>query len=246
VLECDPEGEHFHMFSLHYSGYDRRNSDAGRCNYLPVNLGEIPDYYRRFIKPVDIVVLKTCPMDEAGYFNFSGTNMWHRAAIERAKMVIVEVTRGLPYCFGDQNGVHVGEVDYVIEGDHLPAAELPNPPPCDVDRSVARRIAGEVEDGACLQIGIGAMPNAVCGLLMESQVRDVGVHTEMLVDGIIDLYKAGRVSGARKNLDPGKVTYSFLRSARAACTRPSTAIRISAVVPWISPTCLTTSCATME
>ena len=215
VLECDPEGEHFHMFSLHYSGYDRRNSDAGRCNYLPVNLGEIPDYYRRFIKPVDIVVLKTCPMDEAGYFNFSGTNMWHRAAIERAK---IGDRRGDPrtaLLFRRPKWSPCRRSRLRHRGRSSAAAELPNPPPCDVDRSVARRIAGEVEDGACLQIGIGAMPNAVCGLLMESQVRDVGVHTEMLVDGIIDLYKAGRVSGARKNLDPGKVTYSFALGSRS-------------------------------
>src|ERR1039457_4370949 len=75
VLEADPAGEHFFWFSLHFSGYDRKQHDAGRCNYLPLNLGELPDYYRRFIDPVDIVILKTSPMDEQGYFNFSATNM---------------------------------------------------------------------------------------------------------------------------------------------------------------------------
>ena len=118
VLEADPAGEHFFWFSLHFSGYDRKQHDAGRCNYLPLNLGELPDYYRRFIDPVDIVILKTCPMDEDGYFNLSVANLWHRAIIERAKVVIVEVTRGLPYVFGEQNAVHVSEVDYIIEGDH--------------------------------------------------------------------------------------------------------------------------------
>ena len=98
-----------------------------------MNLGEVPDYYRRFIDPVDIVMLKTCPMDEHGYFNFGVANLWHRAVIERAKMVIVETCRGLPYVYGEQNGVHVSEVDYVIEGDDAPAPELPNPPPSDVD-----------------------------------------------------------------------------------------------------------------
>ena len=214
VLECDPEGEHFFMFNLHFSGYDRQKSDAGRCHYLPVNLGEIPDYYRRFIDPVDLVVIKTCPMDEQGYFNFSVTNLWHGAVIERAKMVIVEVTRGLPQVHGHQNGVHVSDVDYVIEGDHLPPGELANPPPTEVDRQVARRIAAEIEDGACLQIGIGGMPNAVCVSLLESGVRDLGVHTEMLVDGIADLYQAGRVGGSRKALDPGKIVYSFALGSR--------------------------------
>jgi acyl-CoA hydrolase len=209
VVEADPDGRHVFWFSLHFSGYDRKQHDAGRCNYVPVNLGEIPDYYRRFIDPVDIVILKTCPMDQNGYFNFSAANLWHGAVIERAKMVIVETTRGHPYVHGERTGVHVNDVDYIIEGDDAPAAELPNPPPSDIDRAVARLIAAEVEDGACLQIGIGGMPNAVCALLLESGVRDLGVHTEMLTDGLVDLYKAGRVTGTRKTLDPGKIVYTF-------------------------------------
>jgi acyl-CoA hydrolase len=209
VLESDPEGRHFLMLSLHYSGYDRRQSDAGRCYYLPVNLGEIPDYYRRFIEPVDIVILKVCPLDEQGYFNFSATNLWHNAVIERARTVIVEVTRGLPYAHGVSNGVHVSEVDYIIEGDHELPAELRNPVAQEIDRAVARSIAAEIEGGACLQIGIGSMPNAVCALLLESGVRDLGVHSEMLVDGLLDLYKAGRITGLRKELDRGQIVYSF-------------------------------------
>jgi acyl-CoA hydrolase len=214
VLEADPEGNHIFWFSLHFSGYDRKKHDAGRCNYIPVNLGEIPDYYRRFMDAVDIAILKTCPMDENGYFNFSAANLWHRAVIDRAKTVIVETNRRLPYVYGEQTGVHVSEVDYIIEGDDAPAPELPNSPPCEIDRAVARLIAAEVEDGACLQIGIGGMPNAVCALLLESDVRDLGVHTEMLTDGIADLYKAGRITGSRKTLNPGKIVYTFALGSR--------------------------------
>jgi acyl-CoA hydrolase len=209
VAECDSEGDCFFLFSWHFSGYDRKKHDAGRCNYMPVNLGEVPDYYRRFLAPVDIAILKTCPMDEKGYFNFSASNIWHRAVVESARIVIVEVSRHLPYAYGDQNGVHVTEVDYIVEGDDQPAPELPNPEPSEVDRAVARLIAAEIEDGACLQIGIGGMPNAVCGLLLESGVRDLGVHTEMLTDGIADLYKAGIVTGSRKILDSGRIAYTF-------------------------------------
>jgi acyl-CoA hydrolase len=209
VAECDAEGDCFFLFSWHFSGYDRKKHDAGRCNYMPVNLGEVPDYYRRFLAPVDIAILKTCPMDEKGYFNFSASNIWHRAVVESARIVIVEVSRHLPYAHGDQNGVHVTEVDYIVEGDDQPAPELPNPEPSEVDRAVARLIAAEIEDGACLQIGIGGMPNAVCGLLLESGVRDLGVHTEMLTDGIADLYKAGIVTGSRKILDSGRIAYTF-------------------------------------
>ena len=215
VLECDPEGRHFHLFSWHFSGYDRRQHDAGRCNYLPLNLGEVPDYYRRFLDPVDVAIFKTCPMDENGFFNFSAANLWHRAVIERARVVVLEVTRGLPYVCGHENAVHVSEVDYIIEGDHQPAAELPNPPPSEIDRAVARQIAAQIEDGACLQIGIGGMPNAVCSLLLESGVRNMGVHTEMLTDGIVDLYKAGRITGSRKALDPGKIVYTFALGSSA-------------------------------
>ena len=214
VLDADPDGEHVYWFSLHYSGYDRKKHDAGRCNYIPVNLGEIPDYYRRFMAPVDIVILKTCPMDENGFFNFSAANLWHRAIVERARMVIVETTRGLPYVHGEATGVHVSEVDYVIAGDDQPAPELPNPPPGDVDRAVAHHIMSEIDDGACLQIGIGGMPNAVCTQLLESGVRDLGVHTEMMTDGIADLYKAGRITGSRKTLNPGKIVYTFALGSR--------------------------------
>ncbi|MFO1007991.1 MAG: acetyl-CoA hydrolase/transferase C-terminal domain-containing protein [Planctomycetaceae bacterium] len=214
VLEQDPEGDHFHWFSWHFSGYDRKQHDKSRCNYLPLNLGEAPDYYRRFIDPVDIVILKTCPPDQDGFFNFGPTNMWHRAIVERARMVIVEITRGLPYVFGENNGVHLSEVDYIIEGDHAPAPELPNPPPSEVDRAVAQRIAAEIEDGACLQVGIGGMPNAVCGLLLESGVKDLGVHTEMLTDGIFRLYQAGIITGKEKALDPGKIVYTFAVGSR--------------------------------
>jgi len=209
VLDADPDGEHVYGFSLHFSSYDRKKHDEGRCHYVPVNLGEIPDYYRRFMAPADIVVLKTCPVDENGCFNLSAANLWHRAIVERARTVIVETSRRLPYVFGEQTGIHLSEVDFVIEGDDGALPELPNPPVRDVDAAVGRLIASEIEDGDCLQIGIGAMPNAVCALLLESGVRDLGVHTEMMMDGLVDLYKAGRISGARKQLNPGKLVYTF-------------------------------------
>jgi acyl-CoA hydrolase len=209
VIEVDPEGEHFHLFSWHFSGYERRKHDAGRCNYTPLNLGEVPDYYRRFLDPIDIAILKTCPMDDGGYFNFGPANLWQRAVIERAKLVIVEVNRQMPYAFGKDNGVHASEVDFIIEGDDQPCAELPNPEPSEIDRMVAQRITAEVEDGSCLQIGIGGMPNAVCCLLLEAGVKDLGIHTEMMTDGLALLYRSGRVTGSQKRLDPGKVVYTF-------------------------------------
>jgi acyl-CoA hydrolase len=209
VLEADPQREHFQWYNWHFGGYDRKKHDAGLCHYIPCNLGEIPDYYRRFIEPPDIVVLKTRDVDANGFFNLSVSNLWHRAITARAKIVVVEVSEGLPYLYGVDNGLHVSEVDYVIEGDPGLPPELPNPSPCDADRAVARLIAAEIGDGACLQVGIGGMPNAVCSLLLESGVGSLGVHTEMLTDGLIDLYKGGFITGAAKTLDPGKIVCSF-------------------------------------
>ena len=207
--ELDPEDRSFHHFSWHMGGYDRRKSDLGRCHYIPCNLGEIPDYYRRFLTPVDIAILRVAPMDASGFFNFGTLNIWHRAVVEAARTVIVVESERTPFVDGVANGVHESEVDYVIPGDQAPLTELPNPPPTEVDRAVARLIAAEVEDGSCLQIGIGAMPNAVCSLLAESGLKDLGVHTEMMTDGILDLHLAGRVTGARKQIDPGKIIFSF-------------------------------------
>jgi acyl-CoA hydrolase len=215
ALEADPEGRHVQMISLHFSGYDRKLHDAGRCHYLPVNLGEIPDYYRRFIDPVDIVILKCCPMDAEGFFNFSGANLYYRAFIERARLVIVETSTTLPYAHGVANGIHVSEVDYVIEGDNAPVPTLPNLAATPEDEAVARLISGEIEDGACLQIGIGATPNAVCGLLAESGVKDLGIQTEMLSDALVELYRKGLATGARKALDPGKLVYTFALGSEA-------------------------------
>ena len=214
VLEADPNGDHVFWFSTHFSGYDRRKHDQGVAHYLPVHLGEIPDYYRRFIDPVDIAVFKTAPMDANGFFNFGPSNLWMRALVERAKVVIVEECAALPYVMGEGTGVHISEVDFILNGDNQAMAELPKPVITDVDRAVARLIAAEIEDGACLQIGIGGMPNAVCGLLAESSVQDLGIHTEMMTDGIVDLYRAGRITGAKKQLNTGKMVCTFSLGAQ--------------------------------
>ncbi len=209
VLESDPRGAHFHWLTWHFGGYERAKSDAGVCTYIPCNLGELSDYYRRHLEPIDIVVLKLRPPDANGFFNFGPTHGWQRTLVERARTLIVETSTAVPFVYGPDNGVHMSEVDFIIEGDNAPLAELHSPPVTDVDYAVARLIASEVEDGACLQIGIGGMPNAVCSLLLEAGAKDLGVHTEMLTDGLIELYRAGVATGARKQLDPGKAAFTF-------------------------------------
>lgn len=213
-LEADPQCQNFVPVSWHFSGYDRAKLNGQSGYYVPMNLGEGPDFYRRLIEPVEIAIIKVCPMDAGGYFNFGPTNLWHRAMIEHAQIVIVEISKGIPYTYGIDNGVHRSEVDYIIEGDDMPAAELLNPPATDVDRLVARHVANEIGDGCCIQIGIGAMPNAVCSMMLDSGVKDIGVHTEMLTDGLIELYKAGRITGARKALFPSKLAFTFALGSR--------------------------------
>lgn len=110
-IDADAAGESIHMINLHFSGYDRMLGDAGRGHYMPVNLGEIPDYYRRFIDPVDIVVIKARPADAEGMLNFGPSNLYYRAFIERARCVIIETSTTIPHAHGIDNGVHISEVD---------------------------------------------------------------------------------------------------------------------------------------
>ena len=209
VLEADPTGGHFHWLSWHFSGYDRKQADAGRGTYIPMNFGEAPDYYRRFVEPSDIAVIKTCPVDKDGNFNYSVSGTYLEAMLERAKTAIVETSETLPWAHGPLNGIHELQVDYVIDGESAPPPAIANPLATEIDRKIATHIAAEIEDGACIQIGVGGMPNAVCTILKEAGIRNLGVHTEMSVDGIMELYEAGLITGARKLTDPGKMVYTF-------------------------------------
>jgi acyl-CoA hydrolase len=208
VIEVDPEQQHFHVENWHFSTYDRRQFDRGLVSYVPFNFGEGPRLYREFLE-VDLVILKTAPMDAHGYFNFGPCTTYHRAICDTARRIIVETCAHVPIAHGVENVVHIDEVDGVIEGDDRPLPELPPAPITDIDRTVASYIVNEVEDGSCLQIGIGGMPNAVCSALAQSSARDLGIHTEMFVDGMIDLIEAGKVTGRHKQTYRGKVIYSF-------------------------------------
>lgn len=207
--EADPEGAHVLSASWHFSGYDRRQFDAGRCSYIPLNLGEWPDLYRRFVERVDIAVFQVCPKDADGNYNFSISASYLRSLVEKANVVIVEVNPALPYCFGPDNAVHESEVDFVIDVPALPAAELPSATSSEVDLAIARLVAAEIRDGDCLQLGIGGLPNAVGRAIADAGVKDLGVHTEMMVEGLVELVKAGVANGARKQIDMGKAVYAF-------------------------------------
>jgi len=209
VLDADSEGEHFLWFNWHFSSYDRRQHDAGRCNYIPMNFGEAPGYYRRFIDPIAVACFKTAPIDDRGFFNLGCSTTYLRAVCERSRIIVLESCQAMPRVPGPDNAIHASGVDYVIDGGAGPLPEIPPGKVGETERQVARLIAAEIDDGACLQIGIGGMPNAVCSLLREANVRHLGIHTEMLVDGIAELIEAGIVDNSCKQIDTGRTVFSF-------------------------------------
>ena len=211
VFEREDAGEHFCWNSWHMSGIERKYISRGFAYYSPIRYSELPRYYRDSIQPDDVVMLMVAPMDKHGYFNF-GPNASHLTAMcETSKKIIVEVNENMPRCLGGfENGVHISDVTYIVEGDNPPIGELGGGGPAtDVDKAVAKLIVDEIPNGACLQLGIGGMPNAVGSLIAESDLKDLGVHTEMYVDAFVDIAKAGKINGSNKNIDRFRQTYGF-------------------------------------
>ena len=211
VFEREDAGEHFCWNSWHMSGIERKYISRGFAYYSPIRYSELPRYYRDSIQPDDVVMLMVAPMDKHGYFNF-GPNASHLTAMcETSKKIIVEVNENMPRCLGGfENGVHISDVTYIVEGDNPPIGELGGGGPAtDVDKAVAKLIVDEIPNGACLQLGIGGMPNAVGSLIAESDLKDLGVHTEMYVDAFVDIAKAGKINGSKKNIDRFRQTYGF-------------------------------------
>jgi butyryl-CoA:acetate CoA-transferase len=211
VFEREDAAEHFCWNSWHMGGIERKLISRGCSFYSPIRYSELPRYYREHIEPDDVVMIVTTPMDAHGFFNF-GPNASHlMAAIERAKTVIVEVNKNMPRCLGGfESEIHISKVDYIVEGDNPAIGELPaGGPATEIDKKVAKLIVDEIPNGACLQLGIGGMPNAVGALIAESDLKDLGVHTEMYVDAFVDIAKAGKITGAKKNIDRFRQTYAF-------------------------------------
>ena len=156
-------------------------------------------------------MIQVAPMDKYGYFNF-GPNTSHLSALcDVADTIIVEVNEKMPRCLGGfEEGIHVSDVDFIVEGDNPEIGELgAEVPATEVDEKVARLIIDEIPNGACLQMGIGAMPNAVGAMIADSDLKDLGVHTEMYIDAFVDIAKNGKITGLKKSIDKGRQTYSF-------------------------------------
>lgn len=211
VFERVDAGEHFSWNSWHMSGIERKLINRGCAYYAPIRYSELPRYYRDSDTPDDVAMFQVAPMDAHGFFNF-GPNASHLGAMcETAKHIIVEVNENMPRCLGGTEcGVHISDVTYIVEGENPPIGELgAGGPATDVDKAVAKLIVDEIPNGACLQLGIGGMPNAVGSLIAESDLKDLGVHTEMYVDAFVDIARAGKINGSRKNIDRFRQAYAF-------------------------------------
>lgn len=211
VFEREDAGEHFSWNSWHMSGIERKLISRGCAYYAPIRYSELPRYYRDTEYPDDVAMIQVAPMDKHGYFNF-GPNASHFSAMcETAKHVIVEVNENVPICLGGtENVIHISKVDAIVEGANPPMNEMgAGGPATEVDKKVAELIVSQIPNGACLQLGIGGMPNAVGSLIAESDLKDLGVHTEMYVDAFVDIAKAGKITGANKNIDRFRQVYGF-------------------------------------
>jgi butyryl-CoA:acetate CoA-transferase len=209
VVKADPSREHFVLGDYHFGNVSRRLHDNNLCNYIPITYHQSPRIIKKYVD-VDVFFLVTGPMDPRGFFNYGMANSVTPAVLSKARKVVVEVNRNVPTCLGgNQESIHISRVDHVVEGSDAPLAEIKQAPPGETDHMIAMRIMGEIEDGCCLQLGIGGLPNVIGSLIARSDLKDLGVHTEMLVDSFVDLYNAGKVTGARKNIDTYKMSYTF-------------------------------------
>lgn len=211
IFKIDNPVEHLTWNSWHMGGIERKAAAQGFSFYAPIRYSELPRYYRESQTPPDIAIFQVAPMDSHGYFNFGPSASHLAAACEMAKTIIVEVNQNMPRCIGGfEEGIHISKVDMIVEGDNPSIAEMGGGAAAtEVDEAVAKLIVEEIPDGACLQLGIGGMPNAVGSLIAKSDLKNLGVHTEMYVDAFVDIAKAGKINGSMKNIDKGRQTYAF-------------------------------------
>lgn len=215
VFKVDTEGKHASWHTWHASGIGRKLIDQGLGFYIPMRYSELPRHYRETAPKPNVVMLQVTPMDKHGYFNFGPSASHLAACIEQADIVIVEVNKNIPRCLGGFGAdVHITQVDMVVEGENPALVEIPSAQISPEDEAVAKLIVEEIGDGACLQLGIGGMPNAVGSFIAKSDLKDLGVHTEVYVDAFVEMTLAGKVSGKYKQLNKGRQTYSFAMGSK--------------------------------
>ncbi len=213
TVEHDP-GHSFTYNAWHCSALDRRYLDQGLAFHTPMLFRQCGSYYRKGYAPVDVAMVTVAPMDEEGYFSFGLTNCAQRELLDAAKTIVLEVNPHMPVTRGIANDrIHIREADAVVECD-LPIPTVPSPVATELDRRIAEHLLPCIPSGTTLQLGIGGIPNAIGTLIAESDVRDLGMHTELMSDGYLALYKAGKITNRRKPLQTGKGVFSICNGSR--------------------------------
>ena len=208
---ADPKLEHVMYNDWHFSPASRKLCDAGLCRYVPMNYHAGPETIRRgLIDRINVAMLMVSPPDDQGYVSLGTSSSITPTYIQNARYIIAEVNESVPRTFcDDATKVHVSQIDCFVQGPNRPLIEVPTPPPTPVDEKIAELVVSLVSDGACIQLGIGSMPNAVGELIAQSGLKDLGVHTEMLCDAYVAMAEAGCITGRYKTTDPGKIVYTF-------------------------------------
>ena len=202
---------HFRHNSLFVGSADREAVNSGRADYVPVFLHEIPGLFYTKLLPLDVTILHATMPDEHGFMSLGTEVLASRAALENSKTVIVQVNDKMPRTLGD-SFVHISAVHKIVEvSETLPI--LVKKGYTEIERKIGEHIGALVEDGSTLQLGIGGIPDAVLVALRDK--KDLGIHTEMISDGVKEGIEAGFITGAKKTLHPGKVIGTFILGSQA-------------------------------
>jgi acyl-CoA hydrolase len=196
---------HFRHNSLFVGPADRKAVNEARADYVPVFLHQIPRLFSDKVVPLDVAMVMVSPPDEHGFMSVGVETLACMSACRHAKKVVVQVNEKMPRILGD-TFLHVNRVDAIVEHTE-PLPELQPRPSTEIEKQIGQHILGLITDGACLQMGIGGIPDAVYAAM--DGVRDLGIHTEMLSDGGMRAIERGLITGAEKTLHPGKVVITF-------------------------------------
>ncbi len=208
---ADPKFEGiFQLDSFFVGGNVRKVTQSGYADYIPVFLSETQKLYRAGVLPCNVAMIQVCPPDKHGYVSLGTSVDATLAAVECAEHVIAVVNKHVPRSFGDAF-LHVSQIDAFVEDDK-PLEEAHFAEPNEIECKIGQYCAELIEDGACLQMGIGAIPNAVLAQLKGH--KNLGIHTEMFADGVLPLVEAGVINGANKAIDKGKMVSTFLMGSQ--------------------------------
>ncbi len=201
----------FHVNSLFIGANVRKAIQQGRGSYIPIFLSEAPLLFGRNIIPVEVALISVSPPDKHGFCSLGVSVDTSRMAVRKANVVIAQVNKHIPRTHGD-SFLHIRDIDLFVEHDQ-PLPEVLPPPPNDIQMAIGQNVAGLIEDGSTLQMGIGAIPNAVLSCLGDH--KDLGVHTEMFSDGLLPLVEKGVVTNRLKRKHAGKIVATFLVGGKA-------------------------------